>query len=83
MLRRYHETEKVGAVENTAPVSDVIQDATSALEATEEPKKYTRTEINRMSASDLRMIAPQYGIEATEETSGASLKKALIEMIGI
>lgn len=44
-----------------------------------EKSNYTKTEINRMSTGDLRILATEQGIENAEETSGADLKKMLIE----
>lgn len=48
-----------------------------------EETKYTKTEINRMSKDDLVALASEQGIENAEETSGADLKKALIEKFGL
>lgn len=44
-----------------------------------EKSNYTKTEINRMSTGDLRILATEQGIENAEEISGADLKKMLIE----
>lgn len=49
----------------------------------EDQKKYTKTEINRLSTADLRELAKEYGIENAENTSGANLKKILIEKLGL
>lgn len=49
----------------------------------ENQKKYTKTEINRLSTADLRELAKKYGIEDVENTSGANLKKILIEKLGL
>ena len=40
---------------------------------------YTKTEINRMSTSDLRELAVVQGIDNADEFTGAELKKMLIE----
>lgn len=45
--------------------------------------EYTKTEINRTSTSDLRIIAAKQGIENAEELTGAELKKLLIEKLGL
>lgn len=46
-------------------------------------QSYTKTEINRMSKDDLVALAIEQGIENAEETSGADLKKALIDKFGL
>lgn len=48
-----------------------------------EKSNYTKTEINRMSTGDLRTLAIEQEIENAEETSGAELKKILIEKFGL
>lgn len=44
---------------------------------------YTKTEINRMSTSDLQALAAEHGIEGAEEISGSELKRILIEQFGL
>lgn len=44
---------------------------------------YTKTEINRMSTSDLQGLAKMYGIDNSEEISGSELKKILIAKFGL
>lgn len=46
-------------------------------------KSYTKTEINRMSTSDLQMLAKENGVVNAEEISGSELKKLLIEKFGL
>lgn len=46
-------------------------------------KKYTKTEIARMKADDLRALATEVGLSITEESTGADLKDALIEHFGL
>ena len=48
-----------------------------------EEKLYTKTEINRMSISDLRRLADQNDIKNTEEITGTELKKLLIAHFGL
>ena len=48
-----------------------------------EEKLYTKTEINRMSISDLRKLANDNDIKNTEEVTGAELKKLLIAHFGL
>ena len=44
---------------------------------------YTKTEINRMSTSDLRELAVAQGIDNADEFTGAELKKMLIDKMGL
>lgn len=44
-----------------------------------EDKVYTKTDINRMSTSDLKSLAISEGIDGAEDMSGADLKKVLID----
>ena len=44
-----------------------------------EKKTYTKTEILRMTTSELQKLADNEGIENALETSGAKLKEMLIE----
>ena len=46
-------------------------------------KEYTKTEINRMPASELKALAIKKGIANAEEKSGTELKKLLIEKMGL
>lgn len=46
-------------------------------------KKYTKTEINRMSTAELQNLAAAEGIENAFETSGNELKKILAEYFGL
>lgn len=48
------------------------------LEEKTEDKKYTKTQINRMSIAELKKLANEYGIEAT---GGSAIKKAIIEKL--
>ena len=43
-----------------------------------ENKKYTKTQINRMTIAELKKLANEYGIEAT---GGSAIKKAIIEKL--
>ena len=48
------------------------------LEDKAEDKKYTKTQINRMTIAELKKLANEYGIEAT---GGSAIKKAIIEKL--
>lgn len=66
-------------VEEELPFSD------SEIELEEDSvvKKYTKTEINRMSTAELQNLAATEGIENAFETSGNELKKILAEHFGL
>ncbi len=46
---------------------------------TDQEKRYTKSEINRMPIAELQNLAAEVGMEKAFETSGAQLKKNLIE----
>lgn len=56
-----------------------LSDDDITLESEVEQKKYTKTEINRMTTAELQNLAAVEGIENAFETSGGELKKILIE----
>ena len=45
--------------------------------------QYTKTEINRMSTSELQELALENDIDGAEQMTGAELKKVLIEKFGL
>ena len=49
----------------------------------EQPKPFTKTEINRMNTAQLKKLSAKNGIEKTEEMTGAELKKTLIAHFGL
>lgn len=53
------------------------------LEEDSVEKKYTKTEINRMSTAELQNLAEAEGIENAFETSGNELKKILASHYGL
>lgn len=69
LLRRRN---SVKAVENTA---NTVKK--------EEWKKYSKSDITRMSTADLKTLAPTLGIEVTEESTGAKLKEEIIAKLGL
>lgn len=82
------------AVEKTAPSSVQIPlDPAQAIETNPsdadmgEPKtgqkQYQRSEITRMSTSDLKEVAKTLGLEVTEESTGKMLKEQIIEKLGL
>ena len=52
------------------------------VEETKE-KIYTKTEINRMSTSELKRLSTQYDIDGAENMTGGELKKVLIDKFGL
>ena len=48
-----------------------------------EENQYTRTDINRMPVDDLRKLAGETGISGAESMTGADIKKALIDALGL
>ena len=62
------------------PVKEVVEDAKPIVE---KQTDYTKTEINRMSTSELKEVATSNGVENAEEMTGADLKKVLIEKFGL
>lgn len=46
-------------------------------------KQYTRTDINRMPVDELRKLAGETGISGAESMTGADIKKALIDVLGL
>lgn len=53
------------------------------IDEVKEEVKYTKTDINRMSTSDLKSLAKSEGIKDADTLSGADLKKVLIEKFGL
>lgn len=49
----------------------------------EDQRKYSRSEITRMSAADLKKLAKNLGIEVTEESTGKALKEQILEKLGL
>ena len=48
---------------------------------TEEEKRYTKSEINRMSTADLQALAAENGVENAYEMTGTDLKSLLVDML--
>ena len=69
LLRRHNSVKAVEKTENTVKK--------------EEEKKYSKSDISRMSTADLKALAPTLGIDVTEESTGAKLKEEIIEKLGL
>lgn len=63
-------------------VGDSKQEVEPIVEKVVE-NEYTKTEINRMSTSDLQELATKEGIDGAEDMTGSELKKLLIEKFGL
>lgn len=46
-------------------------------------KKYTKTEINRMSTAEIKAFAKEQGVQNADGMTGAELKKVLIDMLDL
>lgn len=64
-------------------VSSVEIKDNKIIDEVKEEVKYTKTDINRMSTSDLKSLAKSEGIKDADTLSGADLKKVLIEKFGL
>lgn len=65
--------------EETLPLSD----SDIELEERPEEQKYTKSDIQRMSTTDLQNLAASIGIEGAFDMTGADLKKRLISDLGL
>lgn len=55
-------------------------DVSISMETNEE-KRYTKSEINRMTTADLQTLAAEKGVENAHEMTGTELKALLVEML--
>lgn len=53
------------------------------FEEKENGKRYTKTEINKLTTEELKNLAAEVGIENAFNASGVELKKILIEHFGL
>ena len=80
-------------VEKTAPSSAQIPEPVQIIETNPSgadmgkpktgQKQYQRSEITRMSTSDLKEVAKTLGFEVTDESTGKMLKEQIIEKLGL
>ena len=68
-------------IPNTDPVPADNPEDTESKEV--EQKKYSRSEITRMSVADLKELAKSLGLEVTEESTGKALKEQILEKLGL
>lgn len=64
------------------PLIEVVDDTVSE-KGKEEQKKYSKSDILRMSLDALRELATEVGIENASERTGKDLKQKLIEYYGL
>lgn len=72
------EDNNVEEIESLPPYSD----SEIAFE-TQEEKRYTKTEINKMSTEELQNLAANIGIDGAFEMTGVDLKKKLISELNL
>lgn len=60
-----------------------LSDSDIELEERPEEQKYTKSDIQRMSITDLQNLAASIGIEGAFDMTGADLKKRLISDMGL
>lgn len=69
------------------PLVSVVEEKVNSVPLVEEVKKeektstpiYTKTDINRMSTSELKDLAKKNGISDSDDMTGAELKRILID----
>lgn len=49
----------------------------------EKQPQYTKTDINRLSTTELKALAKEQAIDGAEDMTGGDLKKVLIEKFGL
>ena len=85
-LRRGNLTMEVGTdVQASAFIRNgwSLADKNTTSVDVKEEKKYSKSDISRMSTADLKTLAPTLGIEVTEESTGAKLKEEIIAKLGL
>lgn len=67
------------------PAGTEVPEGTDAIKNRDNSNKesYTKTEIYRMSTSELKELGMKSGIENAEEMTGVNLKKVLLEKFGL
>jgi len=88
MLLRRHYTntnDNKGVAEMVAPkiVEEEVKVEVVEENSIKEESKYTKTEINRKSTAELRVIAKEIGVENADLLTGSEIKKILIEKLGL
>ncbi len=73
------EVEDMAAEETPLPFSDEY----ITFEERQEEKKYTKTDIMKMSKAELQKLAKNTGVEGADEMSGTELKEHLLSVFGL
>nr|DAP20085.1 MAG TPA: Rho termination factor, N-terminal domain [Caudoviricetes sp.] len=82
----YQKVENSSAAPLSAEIPNNVPEPTDnpvETENKEDQRKYSRSEITRMSAADLKKLAKNLGIEVTEESTGKALKGQILEKLGL
>lgn len=80
-LRREGEIPSAPTTEENKVVEKVEEQVVET--PTTDEKKYSKSEIARMSTADLQKLAVEIGIEDADEMSGNALKPLIIEKLGL
>lgn len=84
LIHNRHRENPISKKEEKVEVVETKVEATlPTFDEEIEKKTYTKTEINRMSSSELQELANAEGIPNALETSGSKLKSALIAHFGL
>ena len=65
------------------PAGTEVPEDTPNIKTENGQNQYTKTEINRMSTSELQSLAIENCIDGADSMTGADLKKVLIERFGL
>lgn len=82
----YQKVENSSAAPLSAEIPNNVPEPTDnpvETENKEDQRKYSRSEITRMRAADLKKLAKNLGIEVTEESTGKALKEQILEKLGL
>lgn len=82
----YQKVENSSAAPLSAEIPNNVPEPTDnpvETENKEDQRKYSRSEITRMSAADLKKLAKNLGIEVTDESTGKALKEQILEKLGL
>lgn len=82
----YQKVENSSAAPLSAEIPNNVPEPTDnpvETENKEDQRKYSRSEITRMSAADLKKLAKNLGIEVTEKSTGKALKEQILEKLGL
>lgn len=75
--------QKKPLIKEIAGVEKSTSDFSQHMNPPEEPKSYTKTEINRMSTAELRTFATEQGIDGAKDMTGSELKRVLVQKLGL